>query len=142
MMTELMKKLEDTKSALLSLGAERDTPSKQHNYLHSTVSAFQVLASQMLELSCGNNLPSGNEDIPFAAVLSRRSDAFRSELAHYGHEYDFMSATDNPDSEWLEPSIFLPSIFLSQAATDKANSKVMHVRKTGNLEGLGSILCD
>ncbi|OJJ30575.1 hypothetical protein ASPWEDRAFT_187956 [Aspergillus wentii DTO 134E9] len=136
---EVSKKLKAEKNALRALGAERDTPEKQTNYLLDIITEFQEITAQVLATNYSNDLFDDNEQLRLATVLRNRNNVFKEDLTQFGHEYRFATAdTESP------PSVGLPDKTSSGTKPENDEKKIeaIKVRKTKDWLELEGILHD
>jgi hypothetical protein len=88
--TEINKRLAACKSALASLGAERDSADKQAQYLLDLATQFQNISGLAIKADYG-----GNEDfdaltgLRLATEVVGRNTKFSDDMERFGHHYHF-----------------------------------------------------
>ncbi|PGH18719.1 hypothetical protein AJ80_04372 [Polytolypa hystricis UAMH7299] len=123
---DIAKKLSVARSALKSLGVERDTTENQQKYLLDIVTDFQRIVSLALETNYSGDDLFDDQSTRLATIVVNRNESFAHDMEKWGHLYDFHSGNDAPVMEEQED--------------DGPQLKSINVRKTADPKGVYDLL--
>ena len=94
---EIHKRLVDTKSALSSLGPQRETREEQSKYLTEISVKFQEITAFALDAHyVGSDWFDHRKSLRFATAVTKRNELFASTMEQYGHSYEFKTVEPGP----------------------------------------------
>jgi hypothetical protein len=91
--SEIQKLLNSAKHLLKDLGAKRETPDEQRQYILSISEKFQTIVRAALSANyVGDDCFDKQENLRFATAVVNRNEILAKTLDEHGHAYDFAKA--------------------------------------------------
>lgn len=126
---EIHKRLTDTKSALNSLGPQRDTREELSKYLTEISVKFQEITAFAIDAHyVGSDWFDEYKSLRFATAVTKRNELFANTMEQYGHSYEF---------EKGEPRLTAMTVMVGQLKeepTEQTNDQLYCRMTTNNAE--------